>query len=268
LPAALAVSADDDRWVLVNASCDISRALAAAPKLQPKSGRASPVAALLLTDANIDHAAGLLEFRQAEDFAVYSSALVRDTLCAAPMFAQFARGNRRWTSFDASNGRVCVQVAQAPRLEIAAIPVSGLLPTYAGGHERKGAAVAFLFEHAGARLIYAPIFLAVDGSLLHELEQADAVFLDGTCWSDEEMIQLGLGSRTSRAMGHAPISGSAGSLQFTRNLRIPHRYYTHVNNSNPILNPASAEHGMLQQAGFAVADDGLEISLDGSQPKT
>lgn len=77
------------------------------------------------------------------------------------------------------------------------------------------------------------------------------------------MIELGLGTRTSRAMGHAPIFGPEGSLEALRNLRARHRYYTHVNNSNPILDPASAQARALADAGFAVASDGLEISFDG-----
>ncbi|MDQ6766880.1 MAG: MBL fold metallo-hydrolase [Candidatus Eremiobacteraeota bacterium] len=265
--AAIAVSANDGRWVLVNASCDIGRQVASAPDLAPHDGRKSPVAALLLTDANIDHTAGLLELRQAESCFTYSTRLVQDTLCSAPMFAPFARADKRWRSFVAHDDPVRIDVAEAPNLRIAALAVPGLLPSYAGGSRKAGATVAYLFEHGDARLVYAPIFLALEGPLRKELDHAEAVFLDGTCWTDDEMVELGLGARTARAMGHQPIWGEGGSLHASQHLSARHRYYTHVNNSNPILDPSSEQAETLRHSGFAVADDGLEISLDGNQSK-
>jgi pyrroloquinoline quinone biosynthesis protein B len=263
--AAIAVSGGDDRYVLVNAGCDIGRQIQATPELAPRNGRASPIVSLLLTDANIDHTAGLLEFRQAERLQICSTALVKQTLCAGPMFAQFARGNKQWRTFDAARTRVRVDVEPAPLLEIWAIATQGFQPAYAGGSAELGASVAYVFEHGGARLVYAPIFSRVDVDLKAELERADAVLLDGTCWSDDEMIALGLGTRSSRAMGHAPIDGADGSLAAVTSLRARHRYYTHVNNTNPILDPASAQAQTLARAGWSVASDGLEITIDGDR---
>lgn len=262
LAAAVAVSADQQHWVVVNAGCDISRQLAAHKAFHPTSTRANPIGTLLLTDANIDHVAGVLEFRQADLFRVRSTALVRDTLCQTPMFAQFSRGSKEWLTFEVSGGETRIEVEAAAQLNVWAIPVCGLLPTYAGGQERLGATVAYVFEHHGARFVYAPIFLALQDHLRRECERADAVLLDGTCWADDEMIVLGLGTRTSRAMGHAPISGPAGSLQALNRLHAKHRYYTHINNSNPILDPASMPSRLLHQAGFDIAHDGLQIVLD------
>jgi pyrroloquinoline quinone biosynthesis protein B len=259
--AALAVSGGDDRFVLVNASCDIGRQLCSTPVRTPARGRTSPVVSLLLTDANIDHSAGVLEFRQAQEFSIHSTTLVKQTLCAAPMFAQFDRGHDQWTTFASGASPVRVEVAQAPLLRIWAIATDGLLPSYAGGGALAGATVAYVFEQEGARLIYAPIFSDVSDQLKLEVERADAVLLDGTCWSDDEMLAHRLGTRTSRAMGHMPIDGPDGSLAAFRNLRARHRYYTHVNNSNPILDPASPQAKALARAGFNVASDGLEISL-------
>jgi pyrroloquinoline quinone biosynthesis protein B len=262
--AALAVSADDDHWILVNASCDITRQLALVPELQPREGRTSPIASLLLTDANVDHAAGVLEFRQSSSFSIYSSELVKETLCSSPLFAQFANDRKHWTTFGAGT-RVCLSVREAPRMNVYAIRVPGLLPSYAGAAERDGAAVAYVFEHNGWRLVYAPIFLRMDESLLSEVRQADASVLDGTCWSDTEMIDLGLGTRTSRAMGHSPISGDGGSLARCPVTQSGSRYYTHINNSNPILNPASVQAHEARKAGFIIPEDGLEINFNGTK---
>ena len=267
LVASLAVSADSDRWVLVNAGCDISLQISLTPELQPRASRESPIVALLLTDANIDHTAGILEFRQADRFSIYSTALVKQTVGEHPMFAQFERNNKQWHSF-ASGNRVRVLLAEAPQLSVYAIAVPALLPSYTGAGTSEGAAVAYVFEHGNKKVVYAPIFLSVDDNLKREIELADAVLLDGTCWSDDEMIELGLGARTSRAMGHAPISGVGGSLEVARGLRARQRYYTHVNNSNPILDPASAQAQQLRQAGLTVASDGLELELDGDTTHT
>jgi len=262
LVASLAVCAHDDRWVLVNASCDVGVQINETRELQPRASRSSPIVALLLTDANIDHTAGILEFRQADTFSIHSTTVVKQTLCKYPMFSQFEGNHKQWHAFE-SGIRVRLQLPEAPQLSVYAIAVPGLLPSYAGAARTDGAAVAYIFEHEGKKVVYAPIFLTVNDSLRREIELADAVLLDGTCWSDDEMIELGLGARTSRAMGHAPIDGPDGSLQIASDLRARQRYYTHINNSNPILDPASAEAQQLRDAGLAVASDGLELELDG-----
>jgi pyrroloquinoline quinone biosynthesis protein B len=137
-----------------------------------------------------------------------------------------------------------------------------MLPSYAGGKKLPDAAVAYVIEQDGRRLVYAPTFLELGARLVHELTRADAVFLDGTCWSDDEMMALGLGTRSAREMGHAPIGGPGGSLEQLRKIKAAHRYYTHVNNSNPILDPLSAPAQELAVAGFAIAGDGAEIHLN------
>jgi pyrroloquinoline quinone biosynthesis protein B len=259
--ASAALSANESDWTLVNASCDISEQLAEAllwPPAQHK--RASPIAAVFLTDANIDHTAGLLELRQGENLTIYSTALVREVLCASPMFAQLAT---RFAWRPIGDESSCVELDEAAGMRVWAIPVDGLLPSYAGGARCSGAAVAYRFEQSGACIVYAPIFLALDASLHRELEGTDAVFLDGTCWTDDEMLALGLGRRSAREMGHQPMSGPGGSLERVLGLSTRYRYYTHVNNSNPILDPASAAAHELAHAGFSVPDDGLEIALDG-----
>lgn len=257
--AALAVSGESEHWVLVNAGADIRTQLASTPSLRPAQHRKSPLAALLLTDANVDHVAGLLEFRQAAELDIFSTPLVKTTLCDAAMFGQFD-ARYAWHTFDAREGRVFVARFDG-QLDVWAIPVPGRLPSYAGGMQDSGAAVAFVFAQGNTRVLYAPIFLELDTALEKELAQADAAFLDGTFWSDEEMIGLGLGSRTSREMGHAPLIGPGGSLERVAGAGAKHRYITHVNNSNPILDPASTASHELARAGFAVCDDGLEIAL-------
>ena len=266
MQASIAVSSSGDRWLLVNATTDVRRQLELLPQTRD-GARVSPVDAILLTDANVDHAGGLLDFRQSAVTRVFSSVVVRDVLAGAnPIFAPFARGDRSWSTFDASHGPSNVPDVDSG-LRVTAIDVPGLLPSFAGGAQMHGAATAFVIEDAAsnARVLYAPVFLRFDEALAAALETCDVAFLDGSFWSDDELIALGLGDRTAQAMGHAPITGEHGWLSKASRAdgsARSHRYCTHLNNSNPALAPNSSQARALRDAGFDVPDEGLEITLD------
>jgi pyrroloquinoline quinone biosynthesis protein B len=268
MQASIAVSSDGDRWLLVNATTDVRRQLELLPQKPVTLNRESPVTAVLLTDANIDHAGGLLEFRQSPVLRVFSSGPVRDALAGAnPMFAPFARGSRQWSVFNASEDDAHVPDVD-PDLRITAIDAPGLMPSFAGGAESSGAATAFVIEEpiSGVRVLYAPVILRLTDALVATAQQCDAAFLDGSFWSDDELPALRLGERTAQAMGHAPIGGEHGWLKAfasANGAARPHRYCTHINNSNPVLDPRSAEARVLRDAGFALPDDGMEITLGG-----
>jgi pyrroloquinoline quinone biosynthesis protein B len=270
LQASLAISSDGTAWALVNATTDVRRQLEQLPKRIPHGLRTTPVSAVLLTDANIDHAAGLLDLRQAQSLRIFSSDVVRDTLTKSnSMFGALAGGDRSWTTFDARERRRDVP-GVVPGLRTTAIDVPGLLPAFAGAHAVPGAATAYLFESGAGpntvRLLYAPIFSHMSDALLSAADACDAVFLDGSFWSDDELASLGLGSRSAREMGHAPIGGADGWLAAVgghASTAAPHRYCTHVNNSNPVLDGRSAEARALREANLSIAVDGAEIVLDG-----
>jgi len=75
------------------------------------------------------------------------------------------------------------------------------------------------------------------------------------------MISLGLSKRTARDMGHVPISGERGSLEWLQSLIIPRKIYTHINNTNPILQKNSRERKMVERAGVEISRDGMDIRL-------
>jgi pyrroloquinoline quinone biosynthesis protein B len=87
---------------------------------------------------------------------------------------------------------------------------------------------------------------------------ADAVFFDGTFWSEDELVAQGLGKARARDMAHVPIGGDDGSL---RRVRAPRRVYTHVNNTNPVLREGSPERAAVAAEGWEIAYDGMEIAL-------
>lgn len=255
--ASLAASADGKAWVLFNVTTDIRAQLAADPILAPRSGRDIPFDAIFLTDANLDHAAGLLDFRQGGALTICSTALVRDTLLSNAVFAPFGRAPRRWVAID----EIADATMAIDGLRIRTIAVDGYLPSYAGGAAARGAVSAYLIEDAlGVKVLYAPIFASIGDALAGAADEADIAIFDGSFWSDDELSEQGLGTRTAAEMGHQPVGGSAGSLAALAARRCPRKIYTHINNSNPMLDPQSPEAKHVRANGFEIAHDGMTIA--------
>ena len=79
--SSVAISADGANWFLLNASPDIRQQLAQTPALQPARGlRHSPIAGVVLTNADVDHVAGLLSLRERQPLAVYATPRVHRVL--------------------------------------------------------------------------------------------------------------------------------------------------------------------------------------------
>jgi pyrroloquinoline quinone biosynthesis protein B len=113
----------------------------------------------------------------------------------------------------------------------------------------------------GKRLAYMPAVPQIDDALLKELDSADVVLLDGTFWSDEELIRIQGNGQTARQMGHVPLSSVDGSLSRLAGLRHPRKIYVHINNTNPILNEGGPEYRQVREAGWEIAEDGWQFDL-------
>ena len=271
LQESVAVSADGERWLVANVSPDIRHQIDAFEKLAPHAGRRSPISAVVLTDANVDHAFGLLELQHAERLALYTTETVRDVLLGAHSALRvFAKPPYVWNLI----GDAPVHVNDASKvpigLRVRALDVGGLTPPYDGGRQATGATSALLINDGAHRLVYAPTLLAVSDALRRELALADVAFLDGMFFTDHELSVQALGTRTARQLGHLPVSGEAGILSAVVGLGGRHRYFTHVNNTNPVLDPTSEAARAVHAAGWAVAEDGLTFTLSkgaGSAPR-
>jgi pyrroloquinoline quinone biosynthesis protein B len=55
------------------------------------------------------------------------------------------------------------------------------------------------------------------------------------------------------------MSGPEGSMAALAPLGIAKKIYVHMNNTNPVLVPGSAEHAAVETAGWIVGRDGMEI---------
>jgi pyrroloquinoline quinone biosynthesis protein B len=259
--AGLAVSCDERHWVLLNASPDLRAQIAATPALQPSAEpRGSPIVAVVLTGAEVDQIAGLLNLRERAPFHLYGT---NDTLAAVDanlMFGVLAPElvERRPVLIGEP-----FPVAHGLQAELFSVP--GKLPLYLEGENpalaaETGANVGVELSAADKRIIYVPGAADVTPAMRTRFARADIIFFDGTVFADDEMIRSGTGTKTGRRMGHMPIEDREGSLAALADLRC-RRIFIHVNNTNPILVADSPERNKVERAGWEVAEDGLKVVL-------
>jgi pyrroloquinoline quinone biosynthesis protein B len=257
--SSIAIGAGDD-WMLVNAAVDLPRQLAAVPDLWPNALRATPFRAILLTDANVDHTAGLGELRQGPDaFTIVSSEATKSLLAAERAYERFDRPPHRWLAVEPDGSDVALHVDPAigDRFEVAAYDVPGLLPGYAGRTTWRGAVVAYVIRDRSSdrSVLVAPIFSAIDDTLARLIESVDLALLDGTFFTEDELQSLGLPAKAASAMGHLAMGGDAGTLKRVAGASA-RCVFVHINNSNPILDPSSSARAEVEKAGCTVASDG------------
>jgi len=147
-----------------------------------------------------------------------------------------------------------------------AVPLGGSYPDYVsevlrGKLPAREAVVGFLIEHNGKRLFFAPSLPGSDQEWKKVAESCDLVFLDGTFWSDDELIRATGSGKTARAIGHLPLSGPDGLLKQFSGAAHGRRVLIHINNTNPILDEESAEYRVVREAGWEIAHDGMEFAL-------
>jgi pyrroloquinoline quinone biosynthesis protein B len=262
----LAVSADGERWLLLNCSPDIGAQIEAFAPLQPRTPRGTPIGGMLFTDANVDHLGGLVTLRQHGErgFIVRSSAAVRAIAAAQPAFAPFSQPPHRWLEvpLDALCEAASKDDIVGNQLAVRAFCVPGTTPGYDGRRRLSGAVVAYEISELDGKnhLLFAPVFAAVDAVLYAAIASAQVAFVDGTFYTDDELISQHLLEKRAESLGHQSVAGEAGTLQRLRDAgtRV---IFTHLNNSNPMLDPASAASRQVREAGAEIACDGMELRL-------
>ncbi|SFS81437.1 pyrroloquinoline quinone biosynthesis protein B [Sulfitobacter marinus] len=258
--SSLAVSADETSWAVLNASPDIRQQFAAAPPLHPTGLRRLPLKAVLVTNGDIDHVAGLLTLREMQPFTLFATAGIHDVLAQNPMF-------------DALNGNVVTRQTIALDTPFALLPgmtaklfaVPGKVPLYLEGDEVQtdlmgDQTVGVKLETTDKTVFYIPGCALLNDDLRARLYGADLLFFDGTLWQDDEMVRAGLSQKTGKRMGHMSMDGPDGSLAAFEALEIAQKVYVHMNNTNPVLRPDSAEKTTAEAAGWTIGQDGMEIT--------
>lgn len=263
--SALAVSPDGQDWYLVNASPDVRQQILSCKWLEPGPGyRDTPLRGVILTDAELDHTLGLLSLREGDGWCLYATAAVHHQLTTRfPVLPVLHAYAPRVQYHEVVPGDAFTLGHGSAQIRVHATEVSRRLPLYAGEANAPGAVVALTFENirTSRRLVYAPAVAAPSTALHRELASADCILFDGTFWSEEELVRLGISSRTAADMDHLPMAGPSGSARWLETLPARIKLYVHVNNTNPALDPAGPERHWIRSAGLDLAEDGWEIEL-------
>ena len=270
--ASIAVSVDGVHWYLINASPDLRQQVIATPQLHPKAGqlRHSPIAGVILTNGEVDAVAGLLSMREGSPFMLYAHERVLAILQSNSIFNVLGENNVTRRPIEADVAFEPALPDGSPSgMEILPFAVPGKGAWYlegkahpAGGDAAGDTLGLRILDKSNGKYFY---FLAacarVTDDLKSRLAGAALVFFDGTVWRDDELIVQGLGTKTGQGMGHISMSGEHGAIQSLAGLDVGRKMFLHINNSNPALLSGSDERKVLEQAGWQIPADGMEITL-------
>lgn len=266
--SSIAVSGDDINWLLFNASPDILTQFQNFPELQPaRAIRDTAVRSIMLTDAQIDHTIGLFMLREGKTpLNIY---------CTDMVYEDLTQGNPIFNILDDFCGVSWHQVFTTPKnsfeasgvpnIKITALSLSSKAPPYSphrhDPHDGDNLGIQLEDTATGKKLFYAPGLGAIEPHIVPFMEEADCLLVDGTCWTNDEMVKLGISEKTSLSMGHLPQSGPGGMVETLRPLQASRKILIHINNTNPILREDSDERKALEEENIEVAYDGLDFRL-------
>jgi pyrroloquinoline quinone biosynthesis protein B len=270
--AQLAISADASNWFLVNASPDLRYQIEASPSLHPRpeSLRHSPIQGVVLTSAEVDSALGLLLLRESQPLVVYATEAVRQVLTEDNNLFNVLRrlpDQVQWRTIVAGEPFELQSTQGTPMgIRSTAVSMGGTFPGYvpqerASNLDQAGAVIGLFLQHGSKRVAFFPGAQRVAPEWFQEFASCDVIFLDGTFWSDDELIRIQGQGKTAREMGHSPVGGPGGTLEEFSTITGPRKVFIHVNNTNPMLDEASPEYQQIRAAGWELAFDGMELAL-------
>ena len=267
--SSICVSTDDGQdWALLNASPDILQQIKATPELQPNRAlRDTGIGGILLVDGQIDHATGLFMLREQKS--------KMPLWCAEPVYEDLTTGNPVLRVLEHYCGvdRHDIPLDGTPfampgvaGIEFSVLPLSSKAAPYSPHREASGdgdnVGVSITDQRNGGKLFYAPGLGARTPEVFARMAEADCVMVDGTFWTDDEMIVAGLSTKTARDIGHLPQSGPGGMMDWLDELpKQVRKILIHINNTNPIIDENSPQRAELTRRGIEVAEDGTRISI-------
>jgi len=267
--SSIAVSADPRRWVIVNASPDLRQQIWSASELQPdRAGpsRNSPIKAVILTNGDIDHIAGLLTLRERQPFRIYATPRVLSVLAANSVFNVLASDVVERVELPLGQP---IEIADTGGIVVEAFPVHGKIALYledaakgANFGSQPGDTIGLKISAGlSAPAFYIPGCAKVDDTLVRRVDRAGCLLFDGTVFTDTELVDLGVLDKTGQRMGHIAIAGDGGSLRAFDHAAIRRKIYIHINATNPILEEGSPAEEAVKVAGWEVAYDGMKITI-------
>ena len=265
--SSIAVSGNGIDWVLFNASPDLLAQIQGFPALQPGRGiRDTGIRAVVLMDGQIDHTTGLLMLREGKPLEIYCTDMVREDMTTGnPLFNILGHYcGVIWHQLPTAPGSG-FEVVGAEHLTFTAIALKSKAPPYSphrdNPHEGDNIGMRVTDTRTGKSLFYAPGLGEIEPHLVPHLAAADAIMVDGTFWTDDEMVALGISKKRAREIGHLPQSGPGGMIDVLTPLRASRKVLIHINNTNPILDEDSPQRAELARRGIEVAFDGMDITL-------
>jgi pyrroloquinoline quinone biosynthesis protein B len=264
--SSIAVSTDNENWLLFNASPDIRAQLEAFPAIQPKNGiRDTGIKAIMLIDSQIDHTTGLLMLREGKPLDIYCTEMVRQDLSTGfPLFTMlkdYCTVNHHPIPVDGS----AFTIPKIADLRFFTQSLTSKAPPYSphrnDPHEGDNIGVIIEQISTGKKLFYSPGLGEIEDHVLAAMQSVDCMLVDGTFWTDDEMCTQGISHKKAREIGHLPQSGAGGMIEVLNGVANARKILIHINNTNPILDNDSEQRKILDAAGIEVAFDGLEIDL-------
>ena len=271
--SSLAVSQDGHNWFLFNASPDLRQQMADNDVLHPVEGlRHSPIKGAVLTNADVDHVAGLLNLRESQPLRLYATRRVLGVLSANSIFNVLNPAFVTREALDLEEPvELCAQDGTPSGIVVKPFSVPGKVALWLedatkgpnfGSVDEDTIALEVTGAGAGFRWYYIPACAEMTADLAARIRGADLVFFDGTLWVDDEMIRDKVGVKTGKRMGHMSVSGEDGTMAALADLEIARRIFIHINTTNPILLADSQERRQVEARGWEVAFDGMQVDLD------
>lgn len=264
--SSIAVSENGTDWVLLNASPDIRQQLFEFKAAQPaRKLRDTGITSVILMDSQLDHTTGLLTLREGCPMNVWCTEMVHQDLTSGfPVFNMLKHWNGG-LQYNEINPKQAFKINDFENLEFVPLIIKSAAPPYSphrnDPHDGDNIALIIKDHKTQKQLFYAPGLGKIDDQIMQIMQSSDCVMIDGTLWTDDEMQQTGVGTKTGREMGHLYISGEGGSLSYLNQLSTPKKVLIHINNTNPILNENSSQFAELKANGVEVAYDGMQIEL-------
>jgi len=264
--SSIAVSENGTDWVLLNASPDIRQQLFEFKAAQPaRKLRDTGITSVILMDSQLDHTTGLLTLREGCPMNVWCTEMVyQDLTTGFPVFNMLKHWNGG-LQYHEINPKQAFKIDGFENLEFLPLIIKSAAPPYSphrnDPHDGDNIALIIKDHKTQKQLFYAPGLGKIDDQIMQIMQSSDCVMIDGTLWTDDEMQQTGVGTKTGREMGHLYISGEGGSLSYLNQLSTPKKVLIHINNTNPILNENSSQFAELKANNVEVAYDGMQIEL-------
>ncbi|MGZ8955685.1 MAG: pyrroloquinoline quinone biosynthesis protein PqqB [Methylovulum sp.] len=264
--SSIAVSTDNRNWLLFNTSPDIRAQLEAFPAIQPKEGiRDTGIKAIMLIDSQIDHTTGMLMLREGKPLEVYCTDMVKQDLTTGfPIFnmlAHYCTVNHHAVPVDGDS----FSISGIDDLRFYTQALKSKAPPYSphrhDPHEGDNIGVIIEQISTGKKAFYSPGLGEIEPHVMTAMQTVDCVLVDGTFWTNDEMVTQNISQKRAREIGHLPQSGDGGMIEVLNSIGEKRKILIHINNTNPILDDDSEERKILDSNGIEVAYDGMEIDL-------